>query len=111
MAINDYEIDTLELIKAMEHEMYDQGDARHEMWNHWTWDPSPTNTAIRCKDEGLKIIGYFYLPNPSYDLDIGVVAEYEDGDRIWCHAKKSWYDSWKKWFPDLYKKIGVNVSD
>lgn len=102
-----YDKEVIELLLAMENQLYDEGEAVHEMWNGWTWDPSPAETAIKASQEGLHFIGWFYLKNPAgyLNCDIGVVAEYEDGSRIWCHAKKEWYDSWRRHFPKLYEIV------
>lgn len=108
--INDkYEQQVIELIRAVNNKLYDQGDAIHEMWNGWIWEPSPGDMVVNLEANDLKVIGYFELNKQQragyMDLDIGIVAEYIDtGDRIWCHTKRGWYQSWKRDFPDLWEK-------
>lgn len=92
-----------EIAEAFEHQLYDPGDAPHEMWNGWLMGIDPYDIAAHLKEDKITIIGWFYLTYPKGDLDIGVVAEDFEGDRFWCHAKKSWYSNWKKWYPELYK--------
>lgn len=104
-----YENDIIELFKNVNHKLYDKGDAIHEMWNGWVWDSNPAETVVTLQQEKLMIIGYFELADyqkAGYsDMDIGIVAEdIETGNRIWCHAKKGWYESWRKWFPKLWEK-------
>ena len=94
-----------EIAQAMEHELYDAGDAIHEMYNGWI-DCNPYDMAKVVKEMDITIIGWFWLYsniiNKTYDLDIGIVAEYSDGDRIWCHANSKWFKDWKTYYPELY---------
>lgn len=66
-------------------------DGCHEMYNGWLYAGSLTEVASKLREEKMTVIGYATLIQPKTSwfgelLDIGVVAEYEDGDRIWCHA-------------------------
>ena len=94
-----------EIAQAMQNELYGAGDAVHEMYNGWL-DISPYEMAKTAKEMDITIIGWFWLYsniiNRTYDLDIGIVAEYPDGDRIWCHANSGWYKDWKINYPELY---------
>lgn len=89
------------VVEAMSHELYDEGDAFHEMWNGWI-DCNPYDMAANAKEEQITIIGWFKLRRPKGDLDIGIVAEYPDGDRFWDHASSEWFTNWRKWYPELY---------
>lgn len=66
----------------------------HEMWNAWcSFDPY--EMATYCVKEKIKVIGYCADIVPKIamfsgdTLDIGVCAEYEDGEKFWCHARLS----------------------
>jgi hypothetical protein len=61
----------------------------HEMWNSWLYG-TPYEIAKECINENITIRGYSsdigYKTDLSGEiLDIGVCAEYEDGERFWCH--------------------------
>jgi hypothetical protein len=95
-----------EIAQNLKHEMYNCGDAYHEMWNGWI-GTDPYELAQNAKEYNLIILGYFKLEQPKITyagtiLDIGVVVEDEDGDRFWCHAKKVWFDDWEEKYPELY---------
>jgi len=67
----------------------------HEMWNGWI-SSDLIEMAQACAKYNIKIIGYFQLSNPrpligKTFLDIGIVAEDNDGSRFWCHASKRWF--------------------
>ena len=96
-----------EVAQAMQHEMYDQGDAYHEMWNAWL-DPDPYEMAKYCKENSMFIRGWFKLQSPkvvmSCECDIGIVAEDSCGDVFWCHAPSHWFSDWKKDYPELFEE-------
>lgn len=83
--------DTIQEIKeALNHDL-GQVDGYHEMWNSWLFANNLAEMASNLKEHKLRIIGYATLTTPKLTmfgttLDIGVVAEYEDGERIWCHT-------------------------
>ena len=94
-----------EIALAMKHEMYDEGDATHEMWNGWI-TTDPYKMAKTAKEQDIFVLGWFKLKDYQRrmnGLDIGIVAEDFNGNRIWCHAKSSWFEKWEKWYPELYK--------
>lgn len=79
-----------ELKEALNHDL-GQVDGYHEMWNSWLCAGSLAEMASELNEHKLKIIGYATLTTPrttmfGTTLDIGVVAEYKDGERIWCHT-------------------------
>lgn len=95
-----------EIALAMDHEMYDEGDAYHEMWNGWI-DCDPYDMAYRAKDQKIMVLGWFKLKGHQIrmdDLDIGIVAEDETGDRFWCHAASRWFERWHTRYPELYEE-------
>jgi hypothetical protein len=79
-----------EIREALNHDL-GQVDGYHEMWNSWLFAYDLAEMASTLNEHKLKIIGYATLTVPKHPmfsdglLDIGVVAEYEDGERIWCH--------------------------
>lgn len=85
-----YKNDIKEIREALNHDL-GQVDGYHEMWNSWLFADNLAEMASNLNEHKLRIIGYATLTVPRitmFDttLDIGVVAEYEDGERIWCHA-------------------------
>ena len=71
--------------RLQEHEI-----GQHEMWNAWLYGGSLYEVADECEQHKMKVIGYCpdirtKVSMFGRDLDIGICAEYEDGDRIWCH--------------------------
>ena len=64
----------------------------HEMWNSWLFG-SPYEIAKECIRNKIMVVGYSTDIVPKYGLldadvaDVGVCAEYEDGERFWCHYK------------------------
>lgn len=78
-------------------DLYDLGDACHEMWNGWistSWEEQ----LITLDEEDFFIVGIAPCPhtfqcmrNPVY-----IVCEYENGDRLWCHAEKDWIDDMRE---------------
>ena len=79
-----------EIREALNHDL-GQVDGYHEMWNSWLYAYDLAEMALTLNEYNLRIIGYATLTVPKQAmfseqlLDIGVVAEYEDGERIWCH--------------------------
>lgn len=85
-----YKDDVKEIKQALSHKL-GQVDGYHEMWNSWLFADNLAEMASNLKKHKLRIIGYATLTTPKLTyfgttLDIGVVAEYEDGERIWCHT-------------------------
>lgn len=79
-----------EIREALNHDL-GQVDGYHEMWNTWICVGDLAEMASYLNEHKLRIIGYATLTAPKLTmfgttLDIGVVAEYEDGERIWCHT-------------------------
>lgn len=79
-----------ELKEALNHDL-GQVDGYHEMWNSWLCAANLAEMASELNEYKLRIIGYATLTTPKITmfgtiLDIGVVAEHENGERIWCHA-------------------------
>lgn len=79
-----------EIKEALNHDL-GQVDGYHEMWNSWLYAYNLAEMASTLNEHNLRIVGYATLTVPKHAmfsdelLDIGVVAEYKDGERIWCH--------------------------
>lgn len=62
----------------------------HEMWNSWLFGTA-YEVAAACVKENIRIVGNCKDITPKRNmisgekLDLGVCAEYEDGERFWCH--------------------------
>ena len=76
----------------------------HEMWNGWIGCDA-FEFAQACVDENFEIVGVCYEIEPkpgvvdlTWMYDIGVVCEYKDGERFWCHYKSDYlqdiFDEW-----------------
>jgi hypothetical protein len=66
----------------------------HEMWNAWCYG-TPYEIAKHCINNNFEVIGYCsdIIPKTSMfsedELNVGICAEYENGERFWCHYKYS----------------------
>ena len=87
-----YSTEIEEIKEALNHDL-GHVDGYHEMWNSWLYSSnSLARMASELKQNKLRIVGYATLTVPKHSmfsdqvLDIGVVAEYENGERIWCHT-------------------------
>lgn len=93
---NKYNNEISELKVKLAHKMSNTDNiGKHEMWNGWI-SSDLIEMAQACAKYNIKIIGYFQLSNPKRlvgktFLDIGIVAEDNNGSRFWCHASKRWF--------------------
>lgn len=84
-----------EVVLALQTEIC--GDiGEHEWDNSWV-RYSITEMTEALNESGYTLIGYFYLQEPKpyirgIDLDIGLVCEYKDKYRFWCHHTKKIVD-------------------
>lgn len=88
-------------------DMYDVGDARHEMWNAWiALDFYEMNECI--KDNDFYLIGIAPAPWNADDIfgegnTIAFVAEeFNTGNRFWCHGGKSWVEDMREQMKNVY---------
>ena len=85
---------------------YEIGD--HEMWNSW-YDLDPFALASKCYRNDLKIVGHCedITPKKAFFteefLDMGVCAEYPNGERIWIHARLNDIEQ-MKYMMELYDR-------
>nr|WP_325303363.1 hypothetical protein [uncultured Oscillibacter sp.] len=77
----------------------------HETWNTWL-SHDPYEMAAECKKNKIQVLGHCtdILPkrsllDPALILDVGICAEFGNGEKIWCHwssgALKQMLASWK----------------
>lgn len=74
----------------------------HEMWNGWV-SYDPYELAEYCTKESLTIVGYSSNVYPHENWEIGICAEYSDGQRFWCHYHRMYIDNMKQDFPELFE--------
>lgn len=87
-----------EVIKALQNRLAKYEIGYHEMWNAWiSYDPY--EMAAECQDHKIKVVGVCYditaknaLFGIDFILDIGICAEYSNGERFWCHASRKYLD-------------------
>lgn len=81
-----------EVLKGIRNKLHGDEIGYHEMWNAWLYG-TPYEMASHCAQNNMMVIGYSPDICPktamfSGDiLDAGVCAEYEDGERFWCHFR------------------------
>lgn len=91
-----YRKDADNIYAALQNKLLSDEIGYHEMWNSWlSYDLY--EMAQYCKKENIKIIGYSEDITPKHSwvgnlLDIGICAEYEDGERFWCHCSRDVFD-------------------
>ena len=97
--MSDFDAEVKETIANIKHELYDCGDAVHELDNTWV-RIDPVEMTIELEKRNCILIGFFYLPglNLRYNLiDIGLVIEdRETHNRYWCHANSKWFKT-RRW--------------
>ncbi len=94
-------------LMGLHHDLYDVGDAFHEMWNGWVcadWYEQLTELI----DEDFFIVGIAPAPYECWSLDdsVAIVAEVRrTGDRFWCHAGRSWIEDMREESLEQYKEL------
>lgn len=79
---------------GLHNDLYDVGDARHQMWNGWICSDW-SEQLVSLEDEDFFIIGVAPAPYGCMAVrnPIAIVCEYIDnGDRFWCHSEIEWID-------------------
>ena len=97
-----YHSAALSAITNIQNKLYYDEIGYHEMWNAWL-RLDPFELAQQCLKNGITIVGHCTDITPKRSwlgemLDVGVCAEYKDGERFWCHWKKTDIDELKTWF-------------
>ena len=90
-------------------DLYDVGDAYHEMYNAWIGcDFYEMNNDLL--DENFTLIGIAPAPyGCSIDDPIAFVAEYDDGERFWSHGGQSWVDFMREQMREVYESLKGEV--
>lgn len=94
-------------LMGIHHDLYDIGDAFHEMWNGWVhadW----REQLVELVDEDFFIIGIAPAPYGCMMIDepVAIVAEYrKTGDRFWCHADHKWIEDMREESMEEYRKL------
>ncbi|WP_346961335.1 hypothetical protein [Clostridium sp.] len=95
-----------EVIKNLKNKLHYDEIGYHEMWNVWLYG-TPYEIAQHCIQDKINIVGYCTDINHKTamfsgdTLDIGVCAEYEDGERFWCHYRYSDIERMMEKYKDL----------
>ena len=99
-------------LMGLHNDMYQVGDARHEMWNGWiqtSWEEQ----LIELLDEDFFIIGIVDPAPPRMGLPmrhpVAIVIEYDDGARYWCHAEWDWIDDMRQESKVAYERLMKNA--
>lgn len=81
-----------EVLKGIQNKLHGDELGYHELWNAWLYG-TPYEIASYCVKNNMKVVGHSTDITPKIamfsgdTLDVGVCAEYDDGDRIWCHFR------------------------
>lgn len=86
-------------------DLYDVGDAYHEMWNAWITDDFYELNADLL-NEDFFLVGIAPAPYGCSIKDpVAFVAEYENGERFWCHGGRSWVDNMREQMKEIYHNL------
>lgn len=81
-----------EVLTGIQNRLHGDEIGYHEMWNAWLYG-TPYEIAKECVKNNMRVIGHSFDITPKHAmfsgdlLDVGVCAEYEDGERFWCHFR------------------------
>lgn len=81
-----------EVLTGIQNRLHGDEIGYHEMWNAWLYG-TPYEIANECVKRNMRVIGHSFDISPKYAmfsgdlLDVGVCAEYDDGERFWCHFR------------------------
>lgn len=81
-----------EVMSGIQNKLHGDELGYHEMWNSWLYG-TPYEMASYCIKHKMKVVGHSEDITPKHAmfsgdvLDVGVCAEYEDGERFWCHYR------------------------
>ena len=98
-----------EIIENIKKTLHKDQIGYHEMWNSWLFG-TPFELAAACTKENIKIIGHCKDIIPKQNmfsrdtLDLGVCAEYEDGERFWCHYSTAMLEDLLEYYKHSIKR-------
>ncbi len=93
--LEKYKEEVNDLIAALNNKI-PQLDGEHAMDNSWLYcGKTLTDIVSELRRKELRVIGYSTLQAPKVSwtglvLDIGIIAEYDDGERIWIHSSDTY---------------------
>ena len=96
-------------ILGLFHDMYDVGDAYHEMWNSWV-KVDFYEQIVCLEDEEFYLIGIAPAPWDKDDIfgegnSCAFVCEHYDGTCFWSHGSMKWVRDMREQGKDIYNKI------
>lgn len=98
-----------EIFDALQNRLTLDEIGEHEYWNAWL-SGDPYEMAAYCIGEKITILGYCPDITPKTamfsgdTLDVGVCAEYNNGQRFWCHFRSWMLKEMKDMYPELVDK-------
>lgn len=97
------------------HDMYDIGDAYHEMWNSWVkvdfWEQ-----IVCIEDEDFTLVGIAPAPWDKDEIfgdgnSCAFVCEDSKGNRFWCHGSWKWVKDMREQGLEVYTEIKTAISN
>lgn len=105
-----------EVLKNIQNKLLLDEIGYHEMWNSWLHG-TPYEIASYCVKEKIRIVGHSTdITNKiamfsGETLDVGVCAEYEDGERFWCHYRSSDIEKMLEMYSELVDSNELKESE
>lgn len=87
-----YRSKAIDVLKGIQNRLHGDELGYHEMCNSWLYG-NPFEMASFCVKNNMKVVGHSADITPKLAMfsgetfDVGVCAEYEDGERFWCHYR------------------------
>lgn len=100
-----------EVLYGIQNRLHGDEIGYHEMWNAWLYG-TPYEIAKECVKQNMRVIGHSPDIVPKHAmfsgdlLDVGVCAEYEDGERFWCHFRSQDIKEMLEEYKDLIQETG-----
>lgn len=94
-------------------DLYDIGDAYHEMWNGWIEGWDPWKFICELEEETFYLVGIAPAPWNKDDIfgegnSVAFVACYYDSDeRFWCHGSKNWVQTLRDFSMKEYEALNI----
>lgn len=110
---NKYFDSARNVLKNIQNKLHYDEIGYHEMWNAWLY-LDPYELAQACRRNKITIVGHCtdIIPKTALFsgeiLDVGVCAEYEDGERFWCHWKMQDIEDMFENYPELLLQVEIN---
>lgn len=100
--------ETVNNLYGLFHDLYDVGDASHQMWNYWIADDA-YELLCNLEEEDFFLVGiapasYAFAGKEFEDSIAFVIETYDTGTRYWCHGYKSWVKDMRAQMEHIYKE-------